>query len=706
MNFSKSGFFNSNKITISVIFCALIFIAAINIKAQEQEVFNLKADDLQNGKSVALSNAGWKFHAGDDPAWANPQFDDSAWEKLEDTFIKSDLLDKSDWHGRSWFRLHFKVGEDMADKNFALVAAQRGAAEIYLDGKKLADFGLITDLSITEYNPAGMPTFFKFENAGEHLLAVRFASEVFADTASLPARWMTNGGVYSGFTYYFKEVDDAPSVIERYSDSHSMATGFLFTGVLLALALLHFLLYVFYRVERGNLLYSIYAAAFAFFLVTGNYLTFGHQPIFPSMILSVLRALLFAVVFISLLAFLHVAFQRRLGKIFWILAAAWIINALLSGIFIGKLRQFSATASSVLIFLSFVFCIYVLVKVLSEKRSGAWILMIGLQLFSLGMLTVLINELALLNLPDFVYEIGEIALILSIPLAVSIFLARNFAKTNRNLQAQLEQVETLSYEKIEQERQSVELRAENERRAKELEEARQLQLSMLPKKLPNIPNLEIAAYMKPATEVGGDYYDFYVGADGTLTVAVGDATGHGLKAGTVVTATKSLFNNLAAAPNIPETLGQISRCLKAMNLRGLFMAMTLLKIKDNQFSISAAGMPSTLIYRSATGVVEEINLRALPLGGIGRVKYQEQKFELAPNDLIVLMSDGFPEMFNQEGEMLGDDEARKILGESANLTPQEIIERLINRAESWANGRLPDDDVTFVVLKAIGVSLN
>ncbi|MCB0750991.1 MAG: hypothetical protein KDC52_05920, partial [Ignavibacteriae bacterium] len=68
--------------------------------------------------------------------------------------------------------------------------------------------------------------------------------------------------------------------------------------------------------------------------------------------------------------------------------------------------------------------------------------------------------------------------------------------------------------------------AENERKTAELEEARQLQLSMLPKDLPNLPNLDISVYMQTATEVGGDYYDFNVGIDGTLTVVIGDATGH------------------------------------------------------------------------------------------------------------------------------------------------------------------------------------
>ncbi|MCB0284860.1 MAG: hypothetical protein KDF60_19935, partial [Calditrichaeota bacterium] len=83
------------------------------------------------------------------------------------------------------------------------------------------------------------------------------------------------------------------------------------------------------------------------------------------------------------------------------------------------------------------------------------------------------------------------------------------------------------------EAQSKVIQAENERKSKELEEARKLQLSMLPKELPKLPHLDIAVYMQTATEVGGDYYDFHVGLDGTLTVVIGDATGHGMQAGTM-----------------------------------------------------------------------------------------------------------------------------------------------------------------------------
>jgi ligand-binding sensor domain-containing protein len=85
------------------------------------------------------------------------------------------------------------------------------------------------------------------------------------------------------------------------------------------------------------------------------------------------------------------------------------------------------------------------------------------------------------------------------------------------------------------------LQLENDRKTKELEEARQLQLSMLPKELPKLPHLDIAVYMKTATEVGGDYYDFHLHIDGTLTVILGDATGHGMMSGMMVSIMKSLF---------------------------------------------------------------------------------------------------------------------------------------------------------------------
>ena len=271
------------------------------------------------------------------------------------------------------------------------------------------------------------------------------------------------------------------------------------------------------------------------------------------------------------------------------------------------------------------------------------------------------------------------------------------------------QVKQLSDEKLEQERRETELRvqhekekSENERRAKELEEARQLQLSMLPKKLPNLPHLDIAAYMKTASEVGGDYYDFHLGEDGTLTVAVGDATGHGLKAGTLVASVKSLFVSLAYHPDIPHIFHRISAVLKEMKLRGLFMALTMVKVKGNQMSVSIAGMPSVLIYRAQTGFVEEVVMRALPLGGLTKYEYKQQELTLAADDVVVLMSDGLPERFNPRDEMLDYERIFAALPALAHQSSEQIIAALLRLGDEWSEGRAQDDDITFVVLKTKG----
>ena len=172
----------------------------------------------------------------------------------------------------------------------------------------------------------------------------------------------------------------------------------------------------------------------------------------------------------------------------------------------------------------------IIVTALVEKREGTWIIGSAFLLYYFfGAFDALMDFGIIAPFREMKnpYAIGSIGFFI----AMSIYLSRDFARTNKKI--------------AEQEIEQKLLEAENARQAKELEEARQLQLSMLPKELPQLTNLEIAVYMKTATEVGGDYYDFKLHEDDTLTVVIGDATGHGMQAGTMVSATKSLFNVLA-----------------------------------------------------------------------------------------------------------------------------------------------------------------
>ncbi len=182
-------------------------------------------------------------------------------------------------------------------------------------------------------------------------------------------------------------------------------------------------------------------------------------------------------------------------------------------------------------------------------------------------------------------------------------------------------------------------------------------------------------------------------------MAVGDATGHGLKAGTLVASVKSLFVALADHPDITHIFHQMSRVLKQMKLRGLFMAMTMVKVKGNQLMVSIGGMPPVLIYRAVSGTVEEIALRAIPLGSMTSYQYKQQELVIAPGDVIVLMSDGLPERFNTENEMLDYPAIKDALAVVAHQPPQQIIEHFVHIGDQWSNSYPQDDDVTFVVLK-------
>jgi len=243
------------------------------------------------------------------------------------------------------------------------------------------------------------------------------------------------------------------------------------------------------------------------------------------------------------------------------------------------------------------------------------------------------------------------------------------------------------------------LQTEFEVKKKELDEARELQLSMLPRELPQIPNLDIAVYMKTATEVGGDYYDFHIGMDGTLTVVVGDATGHGMKAGTMVTTTKSLFNVLAPNPNIVETFHEMTRCLKLMQMNKLSMCMTMLKIIGNEIEMSAAGMPPVFIYKRDSQTIEEHVIKGMPLGTFSEFPYSLVESTISSGDTILMMSDGFPELMNDKKEMFGYKRTRNLFEDLAEKTPEEIISKLKDAGSEWVNDNDPDDDVTFVVIK-------
>lgn len=243
------------------------------------------------------------------------------------------------------------------------------------------------------------------------------------------------------------------------------------------------------------------------------------------------------------------------------------------------------------------------------------------------------------------------------------------------------------------------MQTEYEQKKKELDDARDLQLSMLPSKLPETENVSVSALMLTATEVGGDYYDFYEGEDGSVTIGIGDATGHGAQAGIIVTAAKSLFNLLSGEKNISDILRKANFAIRKMQFTNLFMAFAVLRLKGYELEIAGAGMPPALIYRAQNKEVESVSLKGLPFGSINDHEYQQSSIKLNKGDVIALVSDGFPELFNSKQESLGFEIIPKLLRESGEKSPDEIINHFRKTADDWLDGTKQHDDMTFVVLK-------
>ena len=242
------------------------------------------------------------------------------------------------------------------------------------------------------------------------------------------------------------------------------------------------------------------------------------------------------------------------------------------------------------------------------------------------------------------------------------------------------------------------LEEENDRKTAELQEARELQLALLPDDPPAFPHLDMKLYLSSASEVGGDYYDYEIDEKGDITFALGDVTGHGLKAGILVATAKSYFQNLSAQPGA-AIMQAISRGIKNLKLRGMYMGLSVIKQSGKTFKISAAGMPPALVYRHASKSVEQIRLTGIFLGFHEKQQFKETEVQLETGDILLSMTDGLIECFNDKKESLGISRLADKLCDVAHLPAEDIVNTLVKCGESWTKDSLIRDDVSIIAIK-------
>ncbi len=649
----------------------------------------LTLDAVETGTNLQGS---WKYHSGDNPEWASPTFNDATWESA-DTLLFQDRLPESGWDGIGWFRLRLSVpDEQLWNMPLALqVTYQVGASEIYLDGDLIYKFGTVgTQNGEEEPYWERDPQVISFSGKTDHLIAVRYSNFSLHESAIM-------------FGFELKLAPLNPNIKRRITLVNEGTTiQMVWAAVAGFLMLQHLLLFIFYPRARENFYFAISTGSIgALVFLTFQFILFATSV---TQILFLFRLLfcVYVLMFLSGLLFLYTLFYPKLPKLFWFFLIGWIVTVCVTlfnldfterapgslGLFDQTKIHFNvgvAAVSLLFIFTSFTFLemARVIIVAIFKKKDGAWIF--GLGSLSPFILTFVLGDIVSRAGYTINWRIGLLASILAPLFSMSVYLARNFSRTHRKLETEV------------LERQLLEV--ENTRKTEELEEARKLQVSMLPQTAPQLPNLDIAFEMRTATEVGGDYYDYNLTEGGQLTLAVGDATGHGMNAGLVVSAVKSLFKTSALEAGNLEILERISQGVKSMNLKRLYMAMTLGKFNGNKLTLTAAGMPPVLIYRSDENLVEEILLEGMPLGGFIGAEREEASYQLQSGDTVLFMSDGLPEMLNPENEMLDYPKTKELFKEVADQSPKTIIDHIFKASTAWADGEPQADDITLVVIK-------
>lgn len=236
----------------------------------------------------------------------------------------------------------------------------------------------------------------------------------------------------------------------------------------------------------------------------------------------------------------------------------------------------------------------------------------------------------------------------------------------------------------------------------ELEVARELQASLLPREIQPLPGYLFAHSYKTAREVGGDAYDVCHLPDGRLALMVCDATGHGMAAGLVMAiAHATIGTALDIDPSPAAVAALIHRALRRKRRRHTFLTLffALLDPATGRLSWVSAGHPFPLLRR-ADGTIEEIGAGGLPLGAAEVLVPPTGETTLGPGDLLVLYTDGLPEATTESGITFGYDRLKSIVQLGG---PPAVVHERISRA--FANHVADEplmDDMTLLAVGRIG----
>jgi steroid delta-isomerase-like uncharacterized protein len=240
---------------------------------------------------------------------------------------------------------------------------------------------------------------------------------------------------------------------------------------------------------------------------------------------------------------------------------------------------------------------------------------------------------------------------------------------------------------------------ERERIEQELQVARQIQQALLPEATPELYGWQLAAYYKPAREVGGDFYDFLELEDGHLGLVVGDATGKGMPAALVMATTRGMLRAVAQSLDSPgEVLQRVNDALYPDIPSEMFVTCFYAILDTKNGSLSYANAGHDLPYLRHGGDAEELRARGMPLGLMPEMSYEEKEAVLGEGDSVLFYSDGLVEAHDPNYEMFGFPRLRVLISEHGKQ--RSLVDSLLEELYSFVGeGWDQEDDITLLTLR-------
>jgi serine phosphatase RsbU (regulator of sigma subunit) len=700
--------------------------------AQSNNSFNISKINVSG--TVILDSL-WKYNAGDDTAWAQTGFNDNAWKS---SFTKTIDLSKNNFNGIIWFRLHVSVPPNLRHKPLAIVLGQNGASEFYVDGKFIHSFGHPDKEKSKEikYTSNGIPFIFEFEDGDHHVIAVRYSNHLVSQ-ANQEVKVGSNTSKI--FTVELKETENAIVSVVEQTLIFSILTTFLAT-FFITLSFVHLLLFLFYRNQKSNLYYSIFISLFALFFLIPLFILNTSNPDNQAKLTSLFIFIL-PTFFTALLGFIYSLFYTSVPKRFK------IISIILLVLLISKALLGDNVGILIFIFVCVItiFSAVEVIKAIYKTKKGAWVVGTATISFLLLIIALLLKNALGFGTGIYIskFDLNGILLfgllllvIMSIPISMSVYLAREFAGTNKNLEKKLIEVETLSEKTIEQEKEKqkiletqkdvleiqvrertseiVEQKKVIEEKNKDITDsinyAKRIQDAILPAKELKyriFPNAFVL--FKPKDIVSGDFY-WFAEKNGKRLIASCDCTGHGVPGALMSMIGNNILNQIVNETGItsPDKIlnllnREVRKALKqgeqTASKDGMDVAIICF-INETEIEYAGAQRPLWMIRNNS---FEEIKGDKFSIGGLqteAEKEFIKHTIALSKNDCIYIFSDGFVDQFGgAQGKKFMSKQFKNLLLANYNkpILEQETV--LNNTIENWKDVREQIDDILVIGIK-------